>query len=399
MQTLVTFAKDPRLGHSKSRLARTIGEVRALEIACSLLADTIDTVKQVGSGSTGKIATSICYTPNDQQAEQRFACHRPEIASEPQRGETLGERLTNCFADWFTRGSERVVIIGTDCPTVTCEDLDAAFDRLNEADVVLGPAADGGYYLIGLSSPQPDLFQTIDWSGPDVLTQTIAVIRERKLTLRLLPIKSDLDTADDMRPVFGQLDAYAAAGIPIGTATHAALAHGLNLEAVCNVTQGSVSTIQSNRNVDLPVDNRSPQAERAASATAEDLLQPRGSDSSNLFEVIHFGDIDPVACPCGQARRAFADAADFPATVHQTEITLDAKPHYHKTQTEVYVILECESDAALELDRKRVGVRVGSAILIRPGCIHRAVGQMKVLIICSPKFDANDEFVVGCNQH
>lgn len=399
MQTLVTFAKDPRLGHSKSRLARTVGKKNALEIAQALLDDTVETVARIAKRDAKKTATSICFAPDDQPATEHFAAYGPEISSEPQRGETLGERLVHCFDDWFARGSKRVVVIGTDCPTVTSSEIKEAFEALHKSDVVLGPAADGGYYLIGLSSPQPDLFQTIDWSGPDVLTQTIAVIRERKLTLQLLPIKSDLDTADDMRPVFGQLDAYAAAGIPIGTATHAALAHGLNLEAVCNVTQGSVSTTQSNRNVDLPVNNRSPQAERAASATAEDLLQPRGSDSLNLFEVIHFGDIDPVACPCGQARRAFADAADFPATVHRTEITLDAKPHYHRTQTEVYVILECESDAALELDGKRVGVRVGSAILIRPGCIHRAVGQMKVLIICSPKFDANDEFVVDGSQH
>ena len=109
-------------------------------------------------------------------------------------------------------------------------------------------------------------------------------------------------------------------------------------------------------------------------------------------EKIHLPDLPGVPCPCGVARRAFAGAADFPATVHLTEISADAEVHHHERQTEVYVILDCGPDAALELDGERVPVRPLDAIRIPPGVRHRAAGEMRVLIVCSPKFDPADEF-------
>jgi hypothetical protein len=99
-----------------------------------------------------------------------------------------------------------------------------------------------------------------------------------------------------------------------------------------------------------------------------------------------------VECPCGTARRAFADRPELPATVHLTEITRDARTHYHRSQTEVYVILRCQSDAAIELDGVLHPVSPLSAILIPPGVRHRGVGEMSVLIYCTPKFDPADEF-------
>jgi quercetin dioxygenase-like cupin family protein len=101
--------------------------------------------------------------------------------------------------------------------------------------------------------------------------------------------------------------------------------------------------------------------------------------------------LPPVACPCGLARRAFADRAEFPGTVHLTEISQDAQEHYHQDHTEVYVILECEAEAAIELDGVRHPVTPLTAILIPPGIRHRACGKMTVLILCSPNFDPKDE--------
>ncbi|MGI9472962.1 MAG: cupin domain-containing protein [Rubripirellula sp.] len=98
-----------------------------------------------------------------------------------------------------------------------------------------------------------------------------------------------------------------------------------------------------------------------------------------------------VDCPCGVARRAFAERPEFPGTVHLTEIHRDAREHYHKEHTEVYVILECEADAAIELDGVSHPVAPRSAILIPPGVRHRACGQMTVLILCTPNFDSVDE--------
>jgi hypothetical protein len=109
-------------------------------------------------------------------------------------------------------------------------------------------------------------------------------------------------------------------------------------------------------------------------------------------EIVDFAELAPVNCPCGQARRAFADVPDFPGTVHQTEISADAVAHYHKRLTEVYYVLECAADAQLELDDVRVGVAPGMCVLIRPGVRHRAIGKMKVLVIVYPKFDPADEW-------
>lgn len=110
------------------------------------------------------------------------------------------------------------------------------------------------------------------------------------------------------------------------------------------------------------------------------------------YEIVDFAEVAGVPCPCGTARRAFADVADFPATIHRTEISSEAKTHYHRRLTETYYFLQCESGAAMELDGQRVSVRPGMAIVIRPGVRHRAVGRMTVLIFVLPKFDPEDEW-------
>ncbi len=108
-------------------------------------------------------------------------------------------------------------------------------------------------------------------------------------------------------------------------------------------------------------------------------------------EIVDLTQLPAVACPCGTARRAFADRTEFPGTVHLTDICNEAEVHYHREHTEIYVILECTAEAAIELDGRRHPVRPQMSILIPPGVRHRAVGQMRVLIICSPNFDPSDE--------
>lgn len=111
------------------------------------------------------------------------------------------------------------------------------------------------------------------------------------------------------------------------------------------------------------------------------------------FEIVDFANISGVACPCGTARRAFADVEDYPGTIHVTEISTDARLHYHKRLTETYYFLECGPDAQMQLDDELIPVHPGMCIMIRPGTRHRAVGQMKVLIVCLPKFDPEDEWL------
>jgi mannose-6-phosphate isomerase-like protein (cupin superfamily) len=110
------------------------------------------------------------------------------------------------------------------------------------------------------------------------------------------------------------------------------------------------------------------------------------------FEVVDFTTLPPVACPCGWARRGLADVADFPGTIHVTEISESARWHYHKRLTETYFVLECEPGAQLQLDDQCVDLHPGTCVLIRPGVRHRAIGKMKVLILVLPKFDAEDEW-------
>ncbi|MBM3738655.1 MAG: cupin domain-containing protein [Acidobacteria bacterium] len=109
--------------------------------------------------------------------------------------------------------------------------------------------------------------------------------------------------------------------------------------------------------------------------------------------VADYAQIDGVECPCGVARRAFADVEGAPLTLHVTEIRRDALVHYHKRITEVYYFLECQPEAMMELDGEPVPVRPGMAVMIPPGVRHRAVGEMKVIIVAHPKFDPADEWL------
>jgi mannose-6-phosphate isomerase-like protein (cupin superfamily) len=108
------------------------------------------------------------------------------------------------------------------------------------------------------------------------------------------------------------------------------------------------------------------------------------------YLVAHFDDITAVPCPCGMSKRAFAVPDNPVATIHQVDIQVDARVHYHKNLTEIYYILEGEGH--MELDGERVPVRPGSTILIKPGCRHRAVGKLKILNVPVPAFDPHDEW-------
>ena len=111
------------------------------------------------------------------------------------------------------------------------------------------------------------------------------------------------------------------------------------------------------------------------------------------YRIVDFKDVRGVPCPCGVAHRAFHDFPEFPATVHVTDIKIDAQLHFHKRITETYYFLECEPDAKMQLDDEILHVSPGKCIVIPPGVKHRAIGKMKVLIMVLPKFDPADEFL------
>jgi mannose-6-phosphate isomerase-like protein (cupin superfamily) len=115
--------------------------------------------------------------------------------------------------------------------------------------------------------------------------------------------------------------------------------------------------------------------------------------AARRYSVADFAQIAGVPCPCGTARRAFQDVPGFPATIHVTSITADARLHYHKRLTETYYFLECGPEAQMQLDDDILPVKPGICIVIPPGVRHRAIGQMKVLIVALPKFDPADEWL------
>ncbi len=108
------------------------------------------------------------------------------------------------------------------------------------------------------------------------------------------------------------------------------------------------------------------------------------------FRVAKLTELDPVTCPCGETRRAFAEATTGPASIHLVEIREDARTHYHKKLTEIYLILEGEGE--MELDGERVPVGPMSVVLIHPGCRHRAIGKLRIVNIPIPAFDPEDEW-------
>ena len=110
------------------------------------------------------------------------------------------------------------------------------------------------------------------------------------------------------------------------------------------------------------------------------------------YMIARLDEIKPVECPCGYSRRAFVSPGNSLATFHQVEISVDARTHYHKKLTEIYYILETEGEAFMELNGELIPIRSNTAIFIKPGTRHRAVGRMKIINVAIPAFDPDDEW-------
>jgi mannose-6-phosphate isomerase-like protein (cupin superfamily) len=122
----------------------------------------------------------------------------------------------------------------------------------------------------------------------------------------------------------------------------------------------------------------------------KNALKPGIVMATKRYQMATVAELPPIACPCGETRRAFLNDPDGVASLHIINISVDAKTHYHKRLTEIYYILE--GHGQMELDGQLHPVRPGDAILIKPGCRHRAIGQMKVLNVPVPAFDPADEW-------
>lgn len=136
----------------------------------------------------------------DPQTDPPFLSgYRPQCAVVRQEGGDLGERMFRAARRCFEEGYRRVVIIGTDCPEVTADDLRAAFAELERNEFCLGPSADGGYYLIGMSVLRDEPFAGIDWGTATVLSKTLEIIAQIEHNVSLLSEKEDIDTLASLR--------------------------------------------------------------------------------------------------------------------------------------------------------------------------------------------------------
>jgi len=186
---LVIFVKAPRPGWVKTRLAKVLGKKGACQAYQTMVARLL-------SHLHGLRRITLRYAPDDAEAEIR-PWLRPGWQSQAQGTGTLGERLTRAFAEAFAQGDRRVVLIGSDCPDVQEKDIEMAWRVLRDCDVVLGPALDGGYWLVGLNRPRPELFEGISWSSSDVMAQTLGRIQQQGLAHGLLRLLSDIDLPEE----------------------------------------------------------------------------------------------------------------------------------------------------------------------------------------------------------
>ncbi len=195
---LLTVAKWPQPGETKTRLQGEFTAEEAALIYRCLLLDTFRLMAQVRSEG---ILPVVAFTPP--AAVDRFRRLAPaQFGLLPQRGRDLGERLANALGDSLAMpGVRRAVIMNSDGPTLPVACLQEAFDALAHADVTLGPGMDGGYYLIGMSQLHTGLFEDVTWSTAHVLEQTLCQARRLGLSVHLLPPWYDVDFAPDLRQI------------------------------------------------------------------------------------------------------------------------------------------------------------------------------------------------------
>ena len=192
---LLIFAKYPRAGKSKTRLAPLLGEEGAAQLHRQLALQTLS-VAQTLRALNDDVAVEVYSTGNTPEAMASLFGN--QWTYRDQGDGDLGQRLQRAIGKAFQTSARRVLVIGTDCPLLTRQHLSDAFDALASADLVLGPARDGGYYLIGMSRLYRELFGQIPWSSANVLSQTKAVAARCGLKVALLPLLSDMDTPEDL---------------------------------------------------------------------------------------------------------------------------------------------------------------------------------------------------------
>ncbi len=191
IERIALFAKPPIVGQTKSRLAADVGDQAAADLSAAMLADLLAQCQAL-QARRPTVQVELWYPPGF-SPDDFPGTVRPDIFR-TQQGDDLGDRLIHAFATGLT-DSARMIVIGSDCITISAELLEQALDSLADAPSVFQPADDGGYVLVGLNQPAPELFRNIPWGGKQVWAATQAAATH---TSAVLPHTFDIDTVDDL---------------------------------------------------------------------------------------------------------------------------------------------------------------------------------------------------------
>ncbi len=191
-RALIVFLKHPEAGKVKTRLAPALGAQTAAELYRALC----EGVLEATTPRPGEYERLVFFTPRE--AADSVRAWLPGLRLHPQTGGDLGARMAAAFARAFARGARRVALVGTDAPAISRETVTEALEALDGADVVLGPAEDGGYSLLALRQPRPELLDGIAWSTPVVLEETVARAGRGGLRVHQLARLRDIDTPEDL---------------------------------------------------------------------------------------------------------------------------------------------------------------------------------------------------------
>ena len=186
---LIIFTRNPELGKVKTRLAATIGNQSALEIYKLLIHHTVKITSTINANKY------VFYSENIQKND---AWNPSIFKKELQNGKDLGERMQNAFDLLFKKGYQKIVIVGSDIYELNSQDIEDSFISLKTSSYVIGPAKDGGYYLIGMKKLHAPLFINKEWSTSNVMLDTLLDLKKLSLNHSLLETLSDVDDINDL---------------------------------------------------------------------------------------------------------------------------------------------------------------------------------------------------------
>ena len=196
-EQLTIFTRYPKPGLTKTRLISALGEEGAAKLQKELTEKTLQKIDRLVK--TSHVEPVIYFEGGDLASMQNWL--GPERLYKPQAHGDLGEKLKKAFSDAFDAGAERVVTIGCDCPGLSREHIGRAFDSLYLKDLVLGPATDGGYYLIGIKCPIDALFDDILWGTDKVFEKTLSLAQQLGLSIEILEELQDVDRPEDLKHI------------------------------------------------------------------------------------------------------------------------------------------------------------------------------------------------------